>query len=746
MRSIKQKIALAAGLGLIFTAAALVAYGVYATSNTKSFVSSQVSHLLETNAVSALESLVSDRATVVETALQDNIDTARTTGKIFEVLRANIESDHLRELFTKILRANLENNPTYLGSYSAWEPNALDGNDAQYANTEAHDASGRFITYWNRDASGKINRQALVEYESQAKHPNGVRKGGWYLGPKETGKESVLDPFPYIVQGKTEWLTTLSAPVKDNNNKFLGVSGTDLRLTFLQKMAEDVDAKIYNGKGEVLIVSYDGLIVANSGDAAMVGKALTNAMPNADKVMPNIREGKAFAGLDDGGKSIIAYAPVKLGRSGKFWSVLVKLPRDVVLADADALEHQLADRAKNDAFNQIMVGVGVALLGIVCLWVFAGSITRPIVSAKDFAESVAAGDFSRQLMVNQQDEIGVLADSLRTMVSNLQAMIAEAHGKGEEAQKAMVEAQAATQEAHTARAQAERAKAEGMLHAAGQLEGVVEIVTSASQQLSSQIAQSSRGADEQSGRVRETATAMEEMNATVLEVARNAQQAADASIQTRQKALEGSTIVNDAVKGIETVRTQSMAIKEDMNALGKQAEGIGQVMNVIADIADQTNLLALNAAIEAARAGDAGRGFAVVADEVRKLAEKTMSATQEVGQAIRDIQEGTRKNIANVDKAAVNIESATDLSIRSGEALQQIVSLVEQVNDQVQSIATASEQQSAASEEINRSVEQVSAISSETAQAMEQASSAVSELAQQSKVLQNLISEMKNQG
>ena len=324
-------------------------------------------------------------------------------------------------------------------------------------------------------------------------------------------------------------------------------------------------------------------------------------------------------------------------------------------------------------------------------------------------------------------------------------MIAEAHAKGEEAQKAMKEAQAAMEEAHAAKAQAERAKAEGMLHAAGQLEGVVEIVTAASQQLSSQIEQSSRGADEQSGRVRETATAMEEMNATVLEVARNAQQAADASTQTKQKALEGSNIVSDAVKGIETVRDQSLAIKEDMNALGKQAEGIGQIMNVIADIADQTNLLALNAAIEAARAGDAGRGFAVVADEVRKLAEKTMAATQEVGQAIRDIQEGTRKNIANVDKAAVTIESATDLSVRSGEALSQIFNLVEQVNDQVRSIATASEQQSAASEEINKSVEQVSAISAETAQAMEQASSAVSELAQQSKVLQNLIHEMKTQ-
>ena len=365
-------------------------------------------------------------------------------------------------------------------------------------------------------------------------------------------------------------------------------------------------------------------------------------------------------------------------------------------------------------------------------------------SLSKLALAIAGGNLDARFDPARKEQ-GVFG-AMKNMVGTLKTKIAEAEQKGLEAAEESKKAQQATLEAEEARKQAERAKAEGMLQAARQLESVVGIVNTASEQLSTQIEQSSRGADEQSSRVRETATAMEEMNATVLEVARNAQQAADASSQTRQKALEGSNIVSDAVKGIETVRDQSLAIKEDMNALGKQAEGIGQVMNVIADIADQTNLLALNAAIEAARAGDAGRGFAVVADEVRKLAEKTMSATQEVGQAIRDIQEGTRKNIENVDKSSISIESATSLSVKSGESLQQILTLVEHVNDQVQSIATASEQQSAASEEINQSVEQVATISAETAQAMEQASSAVSELLQQSQVLQGLISEMKAQG
>ena len=384
------------------------------------------------------------------------------------------------------------------------------------------------------------------------------------------------------------------------------------------------------------------------------------------------------------------------------------------------------------------------LAGALVAFALAQSIAVPVNKLVTAAVSVSEGDLTATSGLNQKDEIGILDGAIKSMVTTLIAKMGEADEQANIAQQETEKAHQATLEANTAKAQAERAKAEGMLQAAQQLEGVVQVVSSASEELSAQIEQSSRGADEQSGRVRETATAMEEMNATVLEVARNAQQAADVSHQARQQALEGSKIVNDAVKSIETVHAQSIAIKEDMDALGKQAEGIGQIMGVIADIADQTNLLALNAAIEAARAGDAGRGFAVVADEVRKLAEKTMTATQEVGQAITGIQEGTRKNIHNVEQAGVSIEEAAKLSAQSGESLKQILEFVQMVNDQVQSIATASEQQSAASEEINHSVEQVATISAETAQAMEQASRAVAELAQQSQALQKLIVEMKN--
>ena len=486
-------------------------------------------------------------------------------------------------------------------------------------------------------------------------------------------------------------------------------------------------------------------------DANLDSKAIVLSS-TAKTLLEDSRKSEAWAGVNKVFNVVLTKSKDgEFGISGKdFFATITKVIDDMysvrnkevesIVNNLSIIQDEIASTLLKVYFS---LGL-ILLLVLISAFFLARSITAPINHIISYSKDVASGNLNATLVERFSHDLGVLQASLEAMVENLKSKILEAERNSSIASEQTEKALLAMKEADVARQKAESAKAEGMLQAAHQLEGVVEIVSSASEQLSAQIEQSSRGADEQSGRVRETATAMEEMNATVLEVARNAQQAADISHQARQQALEGSQIVNDAVKSIKAVHSQSVSIKEDMDALGKQAEGIGQIMGVIADIADQTNLLALNAAIEAARAGDAGRGFAVVADEVRKLAEKTMTATQEVGQAITGIQEGTRKNIHNVELAGVSIEEAAKLSVTSGESLKQILKFVNMVNDQVQSIATASEQQSAASEEINHSVEQVATISVETAQAMEQASSAVAELAQQSQALQKLIVEMKN--
>jgi methyl-accepting chemotaxis protein len=278
---------------------------------------------------------------------------------------------------------------------------------------------------------------------------------------------------------------------------------------------------------------------------------------------------------------------------------------------------------------------------------------------------------------------------------------------------------------------------------ADQAASIANRVASSSEELSAQVEQVSRGADQQRERVESTATAMTEMNSTVLEVAKSAGQASEQSEATKNKAADGANLVNKVVKSINLVNTVATTLQTNMQELGSQAESIGGVMNVISDIADQTNLLALNAAIEAARAGEAGRGFAVVADEVRKLAEKTMSATQEVGANISAIQQSARTNIQEVGEAAKAVTEATELANTSGQALAEIVDLASANSAVVASIATAAEEQSSTSEEISQSIEEINKIVAETADGMNQAAAAVQDLSRMAQELNGVMAELR---
>lgn len=407
------------------------------------------------------------------------------------------------------------------------------------------------------------------------------------------------------------------------------------------------------------------------------------------------------------------------------------------------LAQELASAVRRDFYVTLGAALAVVLCSLILAWRIVRDITSPLDRSVKFAQRVADGKLDTGLDMARADEFGCLAQALNAMLNSIKEMIGKADAATGSARQEAEKAREATQEALEARKLAELAKRDGMVAAAERISEVVVVLSSVSQDISTQLALSDKGAHEQSERLACAATAMEEMNATVLEVAQDSSRAAAIADTAKDQAKQGSERVADVDRHITQVLTSTQQLKEAMGRLGVRVQDVDKVLTVISDIADQTNLLALNAAIEAARAGEAGRGFAVVAGEVRKLAEKTMAATKEVGDVLSGIQRDTEHNIITVDTTVAEMLTTTDLAKESGEALQTIVQLSEQTRNQINSIATASAKQSVASKEINRSVDDVNRIALDTVAAVEQSTKRMSALLEQTHALGRLIAELR---
>ncbi len=450
--------------------------------------------------------------------------------------------------------------------------------------------------------------------------------------------------------------------------------------------------------------------------------------------------GRVFDSLD---------AP-KLEGDPKLWfaasTAYINALHDVGTAMSEGFEKLAQTQAGVAQRNfYVTLGMAVAVMAgtLLLAWRIVRDITGPLGRSVDFAQRVAAGELDSDLAMARADEFGTLAQALKAMLASINTMIGKADAATESARQEAEKARAAMSEADAARKLAEQAKRDGMAAAAERISEVVAVLSSVTQGISAELTQADRGAHEQSARLASAATAMEEMNATVLEVAQNSSNAAGIADKAGEQAQQGAAKVADVDRQIAQVLKNTEELKEAMARLGTRVQDIDKVLTVISDIADQTNLLALNAAIEAARAGEAGRGFAVVADEVRKLAEKTMNATKEVGNVLSGIQRDTEHNISTVDATVAGMATTTGLTRQSGEALRAIVHFSDETRSQITSIATASAEQSATSEEINRSVEDVNRIAMETVTAMEHSTKGMLELLEQTKALERLVIELR---
>ena len=412
-------------------------------------------------------------------------------------------------------------------------------------------------------------------------------------------------------------------------------------------------------------------------------------------------------------------------------------------ANSEAAAQTMRDNLRAGSYiSFVLLGVSL-LLGVLVSTLIVRRLTAQLGAEPGdvarVAAAIAQGDFSFK---PQKNATGVYA-AMFTMSEALKNSFAQVTAKQEEALRETELARQATQEATQAKAEAENAQREGMHKAALALEGVVHSLNQAFAEMAVLVEQCDAGARKQSEQIGQATGVIGHVRDNVMHVAGIASSSLETAATTRQKAEEGASVVDKVVADILNVQNQALTLKEDMGSMGKHVEGIGQVLNVITDIADQTNLLALNAAIEAARAGEAGRGFAVVADEVRKLAEKTMTATKEVGEAITTLQAGTRRNIQTFDGTVDTIQKAADMAEASGEALRSILQMTDETSRRVGEITEASHSQSTEAEHMGTLFAEIQGIAESTGDSMGKVAGTMTEIGAQADSLKNLIEQLK---
>lgn len=383
-----------------------------------------------------------------------------------------------------------------------------------------------------------------------------------------------------------------------------------------------------------------------------------------------------------------------------------KIDRELesLLLELESFTKEATLQAKHDEESALRLLLIIAVISVIVGAAISTFIIRNLVksikSAVDIAETISTGDLTHEVTSHGNDEMGKLLSALGLMRNNLYKMVVE------------------------------------MTDSSTQL-------AAASTELAAVSEETNRNIHAQQAEVEQAATAINEMTATIHEVAQNASNTSVAADSANKATVEGQQVVKQTVQSISELASDIENASGVIHELELHSENIGGVLDVIKNIAEQTNLLALNAAIEAARAGEQGRGFAVVADEVRTLASRTQESTQEIEMMIDKLQSGAQNAVKVMENSRGQAATSVEQANSAGTALLTITESVAHISDMNTQIATAAEEQSSVAEEINRNIISVSDLGNQTAAGANQTSISSEELSRLATDLQSLVSQFK---
>ncbi|WP_284451041.1 methyl-accepting chemotaxis protein [Methylophaga thalassica] len=698
--SIQQRFSVWAGLSLLSVVLVTALVVVYNFGKINDSLADYSSEITKEQAENYLDLLASDTSASLLVPLEKALNVATTTSMSMQTLADASNSIDKRQLALDILKKTLNLSPNFLGTYVAFEPNQLDFSDGLYRSTTGSDENGRFLPYVIHGNDEGFTIENLVGLEDQSRDENGVRAGEYYLCPKDSNKSCVIDPYIYPINGKDVLLTSMVVPI-NNNGQFIGMTGVDISADFLQSKVIDVDKRLYDGAGQMLLLSPKGVIVADSEHPELVGKNLKSI--DADlvekiKAVSASGEGKIFA--DDSALRVLK--PFTLAQADKPWIVYISVPEAVIYADIEKQQSFMDKQQSRFITQTTLLGILFAIIGMVIVWFVAKSSVKPLHDMTGIVGKLAGGegDLTQRINITRQDETSKLAGLLNTFIEKLQTLIKK------------------------------------MLPIGNRISELSAQGKQISQQTSEQM-------NEQSSLLDQMVSAVTEMSASAQQIAGNAERTATLVSDAHQSTEAGADLVSQNAQSISDVKNSVQLSEAALDQLVKNSGAIAEILVEIQGIAEQTNLLALNAAIEAARAGEKGRGFAVVADEVRALANRSQSATVEIQNRLSLLNQGNKEASEAMKKSGQQVEHSVELAHSAASALMKIKTAIDEVSEMTLQIASATEEQSNVCENVSENLTRISDLVQQTAEGAKQLSQVGSDLDATANELQTGLSSFK---
>ncbi len=548
----------------------------------------------------------------------------------------------------------------------------------------------------------------------------------WFTGFRDSGTQSNI--VVYVNDPTWGYKAFINRRV-EHKGKFAGLLSVSMDI---RDFSKELSSRTIGAHGNTFCVGENGIIRLHA-DTSLINKHISEVYPKYADIFPKIQgRDKYFAEIEGETE----------GSSDTIYTLSTHIPSLGFYLITEASENEFMAEVSTATLTSILVSLVLTILSLVCAFIFIRSIVTPLKQTAQFAQAVSAGELDKELKLERNDEIGILAQALRTMVISLRQKIQQAEESSELAKEQMQASESARKQSE---AQQEKIIKilDSLLATSHDAASISLALNTAVQELNVENSAIISGTQEQMQQMQNTSTSLGIMVDTFNRIMQLTEGAALKEDQARNIALEGETKVQAVIEANEHVTKNANIMRDAMGELHKQTIDINAIVETISDIADQTNLLALNAAIEAARAGESGRGFAVVADEVRKLAEKTMLATRDVTLAIHKIHEASTQNDKNMHNTYAAVHKATELASEAGEALQSIVALAKENVEQVHTIAEAVSEVSKDSVHISEALNSVENITAQTVQGVNTSSHITQNLMHQAEKLDAVIASLQ---